>query len=356
MKTYDIQQTSFKVSDFLGWQRDGRLILSPTFQRRPVWSLGQKSYLIDTVVRGLPVPIVFIRDRIRLESRATEREVVDGQQRLRTLISFIEPQALPDFDEARDAFTVRVAHNPEIAGRAFERLPEDMQTRLLDYEFSTHVLPRNTEDREVLEIFARMNSTGLKLNHQELRNAKYFGPFKTLMYELALEQLDRWRDWVLTDDQIARMREVELTSDFVLNMLEGLTGRSQARLNAMYAKYDDAFPRGDAVADRFRRTMETIDRLIGSTIARTVYRSEVNFFSLFIFVYDRTYGLGSSLERRKPRGLGDGFADCLLEVSKRIRSREVPQPVADAIDRASADTGRRRTRLQFMSETCDTVG
>ena len=52
---------------------------------------------------------------------------------------------------------------------------QDLQQRILDYQFSVHVLSPGVDDREVLSIFARMNSTGVKLNPQELRNAEYFG-------------------------------------------------------------------------------------------------------------------------------------------------------------------------------------
>jgi len=58
----DIQRTNYKVSDFISWQRGGSLQLSPSFQRRPVWSAGAKSLLIDTVVRGLPMPVIFLRE------------------------------------------------------------------------------------------------------------------------------------------------------------------------------------------------------------------------------------------------------------------------------------------------------
>jgi hypothetical protein len=54
MEALDIKRTLFSVSDFLDWQRQGTLNLDPPFQRRSVWKPGAKSYLVDTVVRGLP--------------------------------------------------------------------------------------------------------------------------------------------------------------------------------------------------------------------------------------------------------------------------------------------------------------
>src|SRR6266581_4083440 len=106
----DIKHQQFKVSDFLSWQREGSLVLSPNFQRRPVWKPTAKSYLLDTVARGLPVPIIFIRERINLTTQTTIREIVDGQQRLRTLFTFIDSRSLPDFDKNRDPFIVSPRH------------------------------------------------------------------------------------------------------------------------------------------------------------------------------------------------------------------------------------------------------
>lgn len=113
--TLDIQRTLFTVSDFLDWQRQGTLKLDPPFQRRSVWKLGAKSYLVDTVIRGLPTPLLFIRSRIDTETLRPMREVIDGQQRLRTLIGFIDESALPNFNPERDRFTVQRQHSAEIA-------------------------------------------------------------------------------------------------------------------------------------------------------------------------------------------------------------------------------------------------
>lgn len=244
MNQASIQRTVFKVNDFLSWQRIGSLSMSPNFQRRPVWPEGAKSLLIDTVVRGVPIPIIFLRQRTDLQTLEPRREVVDGQQRLRTLISYVDPSLLgPALDPNRDIFTVKRNHNKDLAGKSFKDLPASTRQLILDYEFSVHVLPSDTGDREVLQIFARMNSTGFKLNNQELRNAEWFGEFKTLAYELAYEQLDRWRNWrVFSETDIARMLEVEETSDMMLTMLRGIQPRRKKPLDKAYKDFDPELP------------------------------------------------------------------------------------------------------------------
>src|SRR5437867_2312048 len=141
MNPKSTQKTVFKVSDFLSWQRAGSLVLSPAFQRRPVWPSGAKSFLIDTIIRGIPVPIIFLRQRTNPKTLEPFREVVDGQQRLRTVISFIDAALLHDFDALKDAFTVDAIHNedPDIAGKRFRDLSPAIRQRLLDYDFSVQV-------------------------------------------------------------------------------------------------------------------------------------------------------------------------------------------------------------------------
>jgi hypothetical protein len=66
----------------------------------------------------------------------------------------------------------------------FADLDPTYKQMFLNYQFSTHVLPTDTSDQQVLDIFRRMNATCTKLNRQELRNAEYFGEFITSVYEV----------------------------------------------------------------------------------------------------------------------------------------------------------------------------
>jgi hypothetical protein len=347
-----IQKTVFKVSDFLSWQRIGSLLLSPAFQRRPVWPAATRSLLIDTVVKGIPVPIIFLRERTDLRTLEPQREVVDGQQRLRTLISFIEPTALKDYEESRDAFVVRKSHNAEIAGKAFRQLPDPIKRTILDYEFSVHVLPSNTDDRQVLQIFARMNSTGYKLNGQELRNAAWYGTFKRTAYDLAYEQLSRWRSWgVFSEIDIARMIEVEETSDMMVTVIQGLHGKRQKLLNDTYKKYDEEFPHADEVARRVRETMDRVEDSVGEDLRSLAFSRKSLFNTLFTFYYDLMYGLGSQLRSSRPARTGDEVAQAVRVASGRISSGDLPEDLSKILRGATGDLGSRRKRFEFLKRT-----
>jgi uncharacterized protein with ParB-like and HNH nuclease domain len=115
-----ITKTQYKIGDFLGWMRAGSLVLSPKFQRRPVWTSIAKSFLIDTILKGYPIPIIFLRERkTDLKSLEHKREVVDGQQRIRTVLSFAAPNALPDYNPDRDSFQILQSHSGSSGRNSF---------------------------------------------------------------------------------------------------------------------------------------------------------------------------------------------------------------------------------------------
>ena len=173
MKNFDSR--TYSINDFLEWEDKGQLELSPKFQRRSVWTDTARSYLMDTIVRGKPIPKLFIRQKLNPQTRASVREVVDGQQRLRTIVSYL-----------RDGFQISKRHHPEYGGLFFSQLNQvdsEIQTNILNYELSVDLLV-NMPDAEVLDVFSRLNSYAVVLNEQEKLNAQHFGPFKPQPIEL----------------------------------------------------------------------------------------------------------------------------------------------------------------------------
>lgn len=91
---------NISVRDFEQWDERSELVLAPKFQRRDVWKPLARSYLIDTIIQGKPIPKLYMRQDINPRTRKTTREIVDGQQRLRTVLSFL-----------KDDFPVSNAHS-----------------------------------------------------------------------------------------------------------------------------------------------------------------------------------------------------------------------------------------------------
>jgi hypothetical protein len=350
MEYWSINRTTYKVSDFILWQKTGSLALSPSFQRRPVWSTGAKSLLIDTICRGLPIPVLFLRElKTSLSSLSAIREVVDGQQRIRTVISFVAPNLLSDLNEDRDIFTISSAHNKSISKTPFDKLDSRTKQRILDYQFGVNVFPSDTDDREILQIFARMNSTGTALNHQELRNAEFFGEFKTLMYKVAAEQLERWRSWELFSEQnIARMDEVELTSELYQLIIFGITARSKSSLDNVYRNFDSKFPHAHIATSRFHHVMDTIDDYFGSDV-RNYFKRRPLFYCLFAAIYDVIFGLNSDLKRVRTQKLSSSMAKYITEAGIKILNNKAPDSVLEAAARRTTHASSRKSIIKYLT-------
>lgn len=282
------QPGSFNISDFYEWYKKGLLILQPKFQRRLVWSPTARSYLIDTILRNLPVPKLYIRQQIDVDKHITLREVVDGQQRLQAVFDFLDGN-----------LTVSKNHNTQYCNLKFEELPEEIKEKFLSYQFSVDLL-LGASDRDVLDIFTRINSYTLILTQQEKRNAKYSGAFKQTAYKLGLDHLEFWRNKnILTDYRIARMGDAELSSELVVAMIDGLQDGKKT-LNKYYDKYDEEFPYAKKVTKEFHETIDLIAFIFGDSLSKTAFSREPLFYSLFCFIYDCKYGLpGSNMGRIK---------------------------------------------------------
>src|ERR1700730_16787624 len=87
----NIGASNHRVGDLIEDALEKRLSIQPFFQRRLVWNNDDKEKFIDTVLNGYPFPEIFVAEGKR-EGKSTRREkmLVDGQQRLSTLISYFE--------------------------------------------------------------------------------------------------------------------------------------------------------------------------------------------------------------------------------------------------------------------------
>ena len=197
------ERSNYTALDFIQWRENGVLELTPKFQRRGVWTTPARSSFIDTLIQSYPVPPIYLRVTQSPDKRKTVREVVDGQQRLSAILDLIDGK-----------YAISRSLDDEYADKRLDALKE--------YSFNTEVL-YGLSDSEVLEIFSRLNRYSVRLNNQELRNGKWFGRFKQLSYSLAHEHIEFWRKHrIFTENGIARMLEVELTSELLILGLSGL--------------------------------------------------------------------------------------------------------------------------------------
>lgn len=273
------ERSTYTPIDFAEWKSTGKLVLSPKFQRRGVWSTPARSYLIDTLLLGMPVPPIHLRVVQDRDTKQMIREVIDGQQRISAVLDFMD-----------DKYALSKNVESPVTGKRFSDLGDEHQQKIDQYPFICEVF-YGIGDDEVLQIFARLNIHSVKLNAQELRNGKFFGPFKRCAYELALEHLEFWREQrIFTERGIARMGEVELTSELMILQLDGLQDKKNT-ISDFYETYDEEFATREQVEKRFRSVIDVITESVGEFLAETQFRRPPIFYSLFGAVYHRMWGV-----------------------------------------------------------------
>jgi len=130
------------------------------------------------------------------------------------------------------------------------------------------------------------------LKDQELRNAKWFGEFKSSVYQLAKEFSTFFEiNGVFTSKQILRMAEAEFISELLLAMAEGIRDRTKSTIDGAYKKYDDHFPSHRKHEKRFRETIDTIAAILGEGLPKSEFSATRLFYPLFCAVYHLKFGM-----------------------------------------------------------------
>jgi hypothetical protein len=331
---------TFSIADLLEWYRADTLNLSPRFQRRSVWKPLAKSYLIDTILRGLPVPAIVLRELPPNKELKRLREVVDGQQRLRTVFAFILPS---DPVVGKDKFKLSKVHHSDLAGYGFDELPDDQRTRILEYNFHVSVLPSMTTDRQVLDIFARMNATGSKLNEQEVRNAEYYGYFKTLSYKLASLYLDLWIELGLfTATDFSRMRDAQFVSDLLGVLLDGPAGLNQKNLDRLYKEHDGNASFAKSGSARFQQIVDFLHANFPWDDCPRFKRTSI-FYALFAVVHEKMPDSARNWQTSSTWQI-------ILSNAARIQQGKIPQSVRDSIESQPTNRKERAVIIAFLSK------
>ena len=88
-------RSNYTPLDFLEWDDTKPLVPTPKFQRRGVWTDAARSSLIDTLLRGMPVPPIYLRVRQSDDKKRIVREVIDGQQRVASVLKLLRNELRP---------------------------------------------------------------------------------------------------------------------------------------------------------------------------------------------------------------------------------------------------------------------
>ena len=172
-----IQRNDFLIPNILQMVKNRDVLdLSPSYQRRTRWNDKKRSHLIESLLMNVPIPPIFLYER-----DLAKYEVMDGQQRLNTIRSFIDNEF-----RLKDLKTW-----PELNGRRYHDLPPRIQAGLMRRGLAAVIVLTESGQDEVTAmelrqyVFERLNTGGESLNAQEIRNCIFSGHFNDMLVTIA---------------------------------------------------------------------------------------------------------------------------------------------------------------------------
>lgn len=250
-----------KISDLIGMIKRGDLILQPDFQRKLVWSIRHKESFIDTILKGFPFPEIYIaQSGIDLETFQAQQVVVDGQQRLSTIISYI---------------------NGELPCKKILRyfaLDNQQKAAFLNYDVVVRDLKDASSDT-IKEVFRRINLTQYRLNDIEINNAIYEGEFISTAKDI-LNHLDNGSFPLFSDNELNRMGDLNYILMIMATLEEGGYFAGNTMTGEYIVKYDDSYENAETMKDKILNLFHVIETFNLDTDSMWYRKS--NFFTMFV--------------------------------------------------------------------------
>ena len=176
-----IQRNDFLLPNLIDmFENRQTLEIAPSYQRRARWDNVRKSRLVESFLVNIPVPPVFL-----YENDFAKYEVMDGQQRVSAILEY--------FDNRFALNGLQILNS--LRGKRFHQLPREVKAGLERRSLPAIILLKESAPSHESAIqlrryvFERLNTGGIRLNAQEVRNAVYTGPFNDLLIELSRHPL-----------------------------------------------------------------------------------------------------------------------------------------------------------------------
>ena len=221
----EVRTESFDLSfgEIVNLHVNKELIIQPEYQRLFRWTLPQKSHLVESILLELPVPQIFV-----IENPDGVLELIDGLQRVSTILQFMEPQSLALEPLILDGCTLISGLN----GMSFAELPLSLRLRLKRSPIRTVIIKKQSQGFLRYEMFKRLNTGGANLEPQEIRNcsARMLGEAGIQFYNM-LVTLSQHADFAAMADYIPQPdKDKKAAEELVLrffaakNFLDGFKG------------------------------------------------------------------------------------------------------------------------------------
>lgn len=334
-----VEPSGQTISWFKDRLEEERLVFKPPFQRNPVWLDKHKAYLIDTALRGLPIPEVYIQKETD-EKGNTIYAVVDGQQRIRALLEF-----------TRGDVELMETYSPGRGDETWDDLSPEEKVAFWSYRLLTREI-ENASDADLRDLFRRLNQHTITLNAQELRNARFKGDFIQTVTELADEPF--WAEsGIVKANEIRRMLDIEFVAELLVGIMHGPQNKKKA-LDGFFQSYEEGIPSKQQWLKRFEDARASAAELVPD-LRRTRWSGKSDYYSLLLAV-DAVLQKGalkrSKLKQAQPtlHGFGSAVTLRLSKEGAKARVKRDVRAYATAVEKAASDKDRRETRHRVLTK------
>ena len=270
----ETRQLHWNVSSVM--RRKPKINPQPQYQRTPVWSEDKKQLLIDSILRQYDIPKIYLRK----SAPPYEHEVIDGQQRLRTVWEFIDGDFVLG-DSSRN-----LPEYGDLSGKKYSELDSDVQDKIADYDFIVIEVLEAT-DFEIRDLFLRLQE-GVSLNPAEKRNA-LFGNMRDFVADLG----ENHKVFPLTFLPEKRFGWHSLAAIITcLELAEGPTDVKSPSLRKMYLDHQD-FDKEGTTARKIKRHLNYLKRIIKDRPPEMDIKWGFVDLYLLVLVMDESFVLGN---------------------------------------------------------------
>lgn len=243
-----IRDNNYSIAEIYAMLDRRDLHINRDYQRGSgLWPVSPRSYFIDTIIHGFPFPKIYFYEYLDTEANGMrlKREIVDGQQRITTIIDFIN-----------DGFSISKGHKYE--GLKFSQLEEEIRRNFMAYTVSVDVI-RDASQAEIVEMFRRMNAYTLPLNDPEKRHAAFQGEFKWFVNRAADEFGEFFHQFgIFNNRQMVRMLDQELIAESYVFTKEGIISSSPFGIRSYYSENDKNFEDSDNFHQQIKSSIDFI--------------------------------------------------------------------------------------------------